>query len=514
MKLFRSIATVGGFTMASRFFGFIRTILTASYLGAGLISDALEIAIKFPSFLRRLFAEGAFNAAFIPFFAGNLAEFGEASAKSLAEEILAFLIFFLLILVILVEIFMGDLMPIVVPGFIKTPERLHYAIEFTRITFPFIFFISLTALYSGILNSFDRFAAVASSPMAGNVAIIAIVLSQATSFPTPGHAFAVSILICGIVQCMWVWLPALKLNMALKIIYPRFTPQVKNFLIRFGPAAASSGVVQVNILIGMVIASYLPAGGVSYIAYADRLNQLPLSVIGTAIGTALLPLLSRQIRSGHHEKALHSQNEALEFAMILTLPATVGLIALAHPMVTVLFERNAFNALASLATSHALMAFAAGLPAYIMIKIFSACFFAHQNTHTPLKAAAIAVVVDIGLSILFIRPFQHVGIGLATAIAAWVNAILLGYLLWKKGYFIIDERLKKIIPKYILVTLFTFLYLKFSVVIFKFWELETAFLKTAILCFIILSGIAFFFLLAKLLGAINFKELKLKFQGT
>lgn len=512
MKLFRSIATVGGFTMGSRLLGFIRTVLTASYLGATGISDALEIAIKFPSFLRRLFAEGAFNASFVPLFAGCLASERKDSARSVAEEILSIFVCVLLVIVILVEVFMTYIIPIVVPGFAQTPQRLFYAVEFTRITFPFIFFISLTALYSGILNSFDRFAAVASSPMIGNFFIIVTVLSLATVLPTPGHAFSLGVLICGVVQFVWVWVPAMKLGMGLRLIRPRITPQVKKFLIKLGPAAASSGVVQLNILIGMVIASFLPAGGVSYISYADRLNQLPLSVIGTAIGTALLPLLSKQIRSEETEKAHQSQNDALEMALLLTLPATVGLFTLANPLVTVLFERKAFDTFASLQTSYTLMAFSCGLPAYVLIKIFSSCFFARQNTRTPLKAAAIAVVVDVVLSILLIGPLKHVGIGVATATSAWVNACLLGYFLWRRGGFVMSAHLKSIIPKFFGVSLLTGVYLKVTQPLFATWLKGPFFYKSLALGILIASAIVLFFGLARALGAFSFRAFKKKFQ--
>lgn len=512
MKLFRSIATVGFYTMASRFFGFIRTILTASYLGAGAISDALEIAIKFPSFLRRLFAEGAFNAAFVPLFAGTLAEDGQEKAKSMAEEILAVFLLTLFILVLLVEIFMGDLIPLLLPGFKKTPERLCYAIAFTRITFPFIFFISLTALYSGILNSLDRFAAVAASPMAGNMAIIATIMAFSSQMQSPGHAFAVGVILCGVIQLLWVWVPALRLGYGLRIIWPRITPAVKGFLVKLGPAAASSGVVQLNILLGMAIASYLPEGGVSYLSYADRLNQLPLSVIGTAIGTAILPLLSRQIRSGRQDTAFTSQNDALEVALFLTLPATVGLMVLAHPLVVGLFQREAFNAHCSTETAHALMAFALGLPAYILSKIFSAFFFAHQNTRTPLKSAVISVGVDLILSILLIGPYGHIGIALATALSAWVNAIIMGFLLIKRGYFVMNPRLKYLLPRYGVVTLVTAFYLQWVKDLFESWLYQGLVMKVSALSFLVASGLLVFFGFARLWGIIHWKRLTLVSQ--
>lgn len=513
MQLFRSIATVGLYTIGSRVFGFVRTVMTASFLGATGISDALEVAIKFPSFLRRLFAEGAMNAAFIPLFAGRLAEKGEKDAKSFAEEILALLVFVLLGLVILVEIFMPYVMDVFVPGFRATPERMQYAIEFSRITFPFIFFISLTALYGGILNSVDRFALVASSPMAGNMAIIAVVFCFAYQMPTPGHAFATGVLVCGVVQFLWVWIPSLRRGIGLKVRMPKITYRVHDFLKKFIPAAASSGVVQINIFIGMIISSFLPAGSVSYLAYADRLNQLPLSVVGTAIATALLPLMSKQIRLKDMQKAKESQRDAVEMALFLTLPATVGLIVLALPMVVALFQHKAFTAADSVATSYALMAYASGLPAYIMLKIFASVFFAHQDTRTPFVTAAIAVVIDVVLSIALIQVMGHVGIALATSLSAWVNALLMGSLLIKKGHFYVDERLKFTFSRFALVGLTTALFLKLLQVKIHPFFLESNFtLKVILLVGMVTSGLTLFFVLLKALKVVDFKDFSRKFK--
>lgn len=447
MRLIKSIATVGGFTIGSRLVGFLREVLTASLLGAGPAADALVLAIKLPSFFRRLFAEGAFNAAFVPIFAGLLATNGEKDARSFAEKILTILTCSLLFLVIFVELFLPYILPVILPGFKQTPERLQYAIEFTRITFPFIFFISLTALYSGILNSLDRFAAGASSPMAGNLAIIAVVLSLHDTFQSPGFAFAMGVTACGILQLLWVLIPSWKHGMRLRLRKPSLSPSVRKFFVVMGPAAMGSGVVQINLFIGAFIASWLPTGAISYMNYADRLNQLPLSVIGAAVGTALLPLLSKEIRQGNEERAQFNQSTALEFSLFLVLPAMTGLMCMAPELIKMVFQRGAFSAEDTQATALTLQAFAIGLPAYVMIKVFSSIFFARQDTKTPIITAGIGIIVDIFLSIILMQTLAQVGIALATAAAAWVNAFLLAFILWRQGHLPLTQQLVNYLPK-------------------------------------------------------------------
>lgn len=514
MKLVKSITTVGGYTIGSRAVGFLREILTASFLGAGPAADALVVAIKLPSFFRRLFAEGAFNAAFIPIFAGILATDGEASARSFAEKILTLLTSALLLLVIAVELFLPTVLPILVPGFAHTPERLQYTIEFTRITFPFIFFISLTALYSGVLNSLDKFAAAASSPMAGNLAIIAVVLSMHDSFHSPGDAFALGITACGILQLLWVIIPAWKSGMRLTFRKPSLSPSVRKFFCVVGPAAMGSGVVQINLFIGAFIASWLPTGAISYMNYADRLNQLPLSVVGVAVSTALLPLLSRQIRQGNKEGATFSQNTALEFSLFLVLPAMTGLICMAPALIRMVFERGAFTPEDTAATSMTLQAFAIGLPAYVMIKVFSSSFFARQDTVTPIKTAAIGIIVDIGLSIVLMQYFAQVGIALATAAAAWINVILLAAILWKKGHLQISTALKQFFPR--ITACCALMALVLMTIQWQMGEAMTnfgPFTHTAVTISLVTLGVGIFAVAAHLTGAMRFDHIRNLYKG-
>ena len=443
MKLLKSLTTVSGYTIGSRVAGFLRETITASLLGSGAAADALIVAIKLPSLLRRLLAEGAFNAAFVPMFAGMIAKDGKDSAKNFAEEVFSVLVVFLMVFVVVMEFAMPWLTPIFVPGFKETPERLEMAITFSRLTFPFILFISLTALYSGILNSFEKFAAAAASPMMGNIFIIAFVMTLSTYITNSGVLIAAAITGCGIVQLLWVLVPAIRSGTVLRILPPRNTPNLKRFLFRMGPAALGSGVHQVNIVIGTAIASLLPVGGISYLHYAERLNQFPLSVIGTALSVVLLPFLAKSIRKGRHQDAQSIQTQGIELAMLLTIPSAVALFILAEPLIKMLYQHGAFDAQSARYTSYALMAYSLGLPAYVLTKIFNTTFYALEDTVTPLITAIVAVMVDVVFSLILLKPFQHVGIAFATAISAWVNVALLGYLLNRKDFFSINNHLKK-----------------------------------------------------------------------
>ncbi|MBS0272327.1 MAG: murein biosynthesis integral membrane protein MurJ [Proteobacteria bacterium] len=513
MNLIRSITTVGGYTIGSRLFGFVREVLTASFLGAGATADALAVAIRVPSMFRRLFAEGAFNASFVPLFAGLLATKGKEEARTFAEQILTLWAGILFLFLIGIELFLPLLIPLAVPGFQTTPGRLYYVVEFSRITFPFVFFISMTALYSGILNSMDKFAVVASSPMIGNMVIVAIVLGFYDKFSSPGYAFSWGIMACGISQWLWVWIPSLKAGMGLRFRWPRFDANIKKFFKVLAPAAFGSGVVQINLFIGTFIASWLPVGAISYLNYADRLNQLPLSVIGVAVSTALLPILSRQIRTETWEKAYHTQNQAIEFSMFLTLPAALSLIFLADPFIMIVFERGAFTAQDTAATALTLQALAIGLPAYVLIKVFSSSFFARQDTLTPVYTACAGIFVDIILSIVLMGTYHQVGIAFATAAAAWVNASLLGFLLWYQGHFTFEIRLKKFMSRMALTCVGTIILLKSLRSLFYPFFLEGEITRSLSVIGLVSFSLVGFFLLSHFIGALRFNELKLMFSS-
>jgi putative peptidoglycan lipid II flippase len=452
MALGRWVATVGGYTLGSRLLGFIRDILIAATLGAGPVSDAFFVAFKLPNFLRRLFAEGAFNAAFVPLFSSELEENGRASAKAFAEEVLAVLLCVLLLLVVVAQIVMPWLMYALAPGFADDPEKFDLTVQLTRIAFPYILFISLVSLLGGMLNSLYRFAAAAATPIILNLTLIGALLGLSHVTETPGHALAIGVSAAGVLQFAWLIVALRRAGIALRLLRPRLTPRVKRMLILIAPAALGAGVAQINLLVDVIIASLLPEGAVSYLYYADRINQLPLGVIGVAVGTALLPLLSRQLRASEDEAAGHAQNRAIEGALLITLPAAAALMIIAEPAISVLFERGAFSAAAAAASADALIAYAAGLPSFVMIKVLVPGYFARQDTRTPVRIAIICLTMNIAFNLILMGPLGHVGIALATTLSGWLNAALLARGLHQRGYFTADKRLRQRMPRMLLAT--------------------------------------------------------------
>jgi putative peptidoglycan lipid II flippase len=441
MALLRSIATVGGYTLISRFLGFARDILIAALLGAGPIADAFFVAFKLPNFFRRLFAEGAFNAAFVPLFSGRLASEGLASAQVFATSVLSVMVAFLYVFVTLLQIGMPFVMYGFAPGFTDDPEKFQLAVELTRITFPYLLFISLVSLLGGVLNSLGRFAAAAATPIILNIVLIGALLGATPFLPSAGHALAWGVSAAGAAQFVWLVVACYRAGMSLPLHWPRLTPGVRRVLRLMLPGAVGAGVVQINLLIDIVIASLLPTGAISYLYYADRVNQLPLGVVGIAIGTALLPLLSRQLREGSLDDARNSMNRGIEVALLLTVPAAAALLVIAEPIIKVLFERGEFSAATATATAQALAAYAVGLPAYVLVKVLGPGYFAREDTVTPVKIAIVCVAVNVILNLSLIHFLAHVGIALATAISAWLNAFLLATILHKRGHHGFDDRL-------------------------------------------------------------------------
>lgn len=438
MSFLRSAVTVGSGTLLSRVLGFVRDILIAAMLGAGPLADAFFVSFRLPNLFRRLFAEGAFNSAFVPLFAGRLAAQGEAEARKFAEQSLSVLLSILFVLTIVAEIFMPALMFLLAPGFAGNEEQFANVVLFGRIMFPYLLFVSLVALYGGILNSLMQFAAAALTPVLFNSILIVALALIIPAFGWPGETLSWAVAVAGVAQFLMLVVVAHRSGMRLRLPWPRLTPDVKRLLALTGPGALSGGIAQINLFIGTIIAS-LHAGAVSYLYYADRLYQVPLSAIGTAIGVVLLPDLSRRLREGNETGALWSQNRALEFGLLLTLPAALALLIIPREIVDVMFTRGAFTQADADATAMAAAAFAAGLPAYVMIKIFSPVFYSRENTLTPLKFAAAGVALNIVLSIGLYFWIGFISIPIATSMAAWLNAGLLWWSLLRRGHMKLDE---------------------------------------------------------------------------
>ncbi|HIJ61064.1 MAG TPA: murein biosynthesis integral membrane protein MurJ [Rhodospirillaceae bacterium] len=447
MSLGKAIATIGGLTVLSRITGLAREMLVARYLGAGTVADAFFVAFRFPNLFRSLFAEGAFNAAFVPLFAGKLEGEGRDAARAFAEECLAVLGWSVLAFVAVMEIVMPWAMYGLAPGFDDVPGKMALATEMARITFPYLLFISMVSLQSGVLNSLGRFAAAAGTPILLNLTSMAVLVALVPYTETPGHAMAFGVFASGIAQFLWLVFSVRSAGMVLRPVRPRLSPEVRLMLRRVVPGAVGAGVYQVNLLINTMIASSVANGAVSYLNYADRVNQLPLGVVGIAIGTALLPLLSRQLRAGDEAGAVDSQNRAMELGLLLTLPAALALVVIALPVVVVVYQRGSFNAGDSLAVAAALKAFALGLPAYVLVKALTPAFFARHDTRTPVRVAMVTMVANVVFNLALMGPLKHVGMALSTALAAWLNVILLAWFLRRRGYFVVDARLRSRAPR-------------------------------------------------------------------
>jgi putative peptidoglycan lipid II flippase len=446
MALLRSVATVGGYTMLSRVLGFVRDMMTAALLGAGPVTDAFFVALRLPNLFRSLFAEGAFSAAFVPLFAGMVAKDGHPHAKLFAEDALAALLVALVVFVIAGEAATPWLLHILAPGFAADPDKFALTVALTRITFPYLLFISLVALQGGVLNSLERFAATAVTPTLLNLFLIGALLLVR---PISGEALAWAVTLAGIAQFLWLMVSCWQAGLPLSLPRPRFSPEVQRLVRLMLPGVFGAGATQLNLVISTAIASLLPTGAVSYLYYADRLEQLPLGVVGYAVGTAILPPLSRHVRMGDNAGAIETQNRGLELAFLLTLPAAVALGVAALPILEVLFQRGAFGPAEAHATAGALAAYAAGLPAFVLVKVMAPGFFARHDTATPVKIALAAIGVNVVLTTTLglLTPLAHVGVACATSAAGWVNALLLIYLLHRRGHFALDRRARRSLPR-------------------------------------------------------------------
>jgi len=439
--VFRNVLTVGAWTAASRVLGFLRDIAIAARLGAGSEADAFFVALKLPNFFRRLFGEGAFAAAFVPLFASALASEGREAARRIAEGALSVMVAALAALTLAAILFMPQAMALLAPGFVDEPERFGLAVALTRITFPYLLLICVVALVSGVLNGLDRFGAAAAAPSLFNLCLIAGLFAAPGLGLGGAEGLAFGVAAAGVAQLVLVAGAVARAGMPLALPPPRLSPEVRTLLNRMVPGAIGAGVTQINLMIDVIIASLLPEGAIAFLYYADRVAQLPLGVIGTALGTALLPTLSREVRLGEGARAGETQNRAIELALLLTLPAAAGLVAAALPIVSVLFERGAFGAEASDATARALAAYGFGLPAFVLVKVFAPGFFARGDTRTPVQVAVACVALNLVFNLALIRPLGHVGIAVATSLSAWANAGALAYLLRRQGRWREDRRL-------------------------------------------------------------------------
>lgn len=423
MSLHKNVITVGGLTFISRIFGYVRDVFFAAILGASVLNDAFIIAFRLPNLFRTIFGEGAFNASFVPLFSHVQNKYGKEKAMKFAQSVQTLLILSLITLCAMMMFFMPEFMALTAPGYTEDKETFDLIVLLGRITFPYIIFASLMAFYGGILNSSGKFYAFASAPILLNIVFI-IFVPFSNLFPSAAHAMSYAAIIGGIVELLWMMYFASKINFVVKLAKPEITDEVKKLIYRMGPGLLGSGVAQINIWISTIIASFI-IGGNSFLYYADRIYQLPLAIIGTAMGTVLLPVLSKNFSSGNIKEAIATQNKAIDFCMLLTIPATLGIAFLSYDLIHVLFEHGNFTNEATVKTANALFVFSFGLPAYVLIKVFSSSFFALGDTKTPVKIAFLSLIMNVCISLALLPYYQHVAVAFGSVVAAWFNCLAL-----------------------------------------------------------------------------------------
>src|SRR5215218_1435653 len=437
--MLRRIFTVGGYTLLSRITGFARDIMLAAILGAGPVADAFFVALRLPNHFRAIFAEGAFNAAFVPAYA-HLHGRSEASAKLFADRIFTLLLSAQIVLLMVACLFMPQVIAILAPGFSGDPARGELAISLTRITFPYLLLITLVTLYGGMLNVMHRFASAAAAPIFLNLSMMAT-LALAAFFPGAGYAAAWGVLIAGILEFTLLAGDATRSGILPRFAIPRLDQDVRAFFRALGPATIGSMGTQVALFADTIIATFLPAGALSALYYADRLNQLPIGVIGIAIGTVLLPEMSRRLTAEDHAGAAKSQRRAFDFTLLFSIPFVAAFLTVPDTIMRAMFARGAFTKGDAAAAGATLAAYAVGLIPFVLIRSAVATFYARKDTATPVKAALTGVAVNVALKILLVGSLAQIGLALATAVGAWINLLLVIGFAVRAGYLSLDRTL-------------------------------------------------------------------------
>ena len=506
MNLLSSTSVFSFYTLASRFLGYFRDILIAVFLGASIYADAFFVAFRIPNTFRRLFAEGVFNAAFIPSYTSENLKRKE-DGKKFADEVLNLLIVILLLIVFLVEIFTPFFVYIIAPGFYEDVEKFNLSIELTRITFPFLLFVSLSSFFAAILNSYNKFAAGAAAPIILNIFLIfSLFISYFLDLDfVLNLSYAVSL--AGFFQLLFLiyfskryYFPSI--NFRIKI-----TEKVKFFLNKLLPSIFSSGVTQINILVGTIIASF-EAGAVSYLYYADRIYQINLAIAGIAVGTVALPELAKTLKLRKLDEASKVQNKSIELCLLLSIPACFGLIIASEEITNALFGYGSFSKGDVELTAKALIYFGYGVPAFALIKVLSNFFFARDNTKLPFYISFLSVVLNVSISLIFFERIGFLIIPLATSIATWAAVFIYLVLLSKHDYFKFKTFLIVNVIKIITSALIMVLFLHFGINFFEDNLIYDNYYKSFYLIMLIVFAAIIFLIISNLLGVLKIKNFK------
>ena len=514
MSLFKSVATFGGLTFISRITGFLRDMVLANFLGAGAMADAFVVAFKLPNLFRSLFAEGAFTSAFVPIFSQKLVSEGKKKSVFFAAQAIAVLVVIVGLFVVLFEIFMPYIVDILAPGFRDDVGKMELATQLCRITFPFLLLISIVSFQGGILNSYEKFAAPATAPIILNLTMIFAAFVFVPFMPSAAHGIAWGITLAGVLEVLWLYMALKRIDVTIhpyihiaKIMH---NPEIRLLFKRIAPGVVGAGIYQINMAVDTILVSLVGTGAVSWLYYANRLQQLPLGVVGAAISVALLPILSKYLKAQNTEEALKTQNKAVEYGFLLSFPAAVLLIILAEPIVTLLFQHGKFLPSDAVKTAYAVVAYAVGLPCYVITKALMPNFFARGDTVTPVKYSAVSFTANLTFNLILMQYFGHIGIAMATTIAAFVSLgqYILG--LKKRGYWQFTKPLVVQMLKIAFISVITgalvyglsyILSVNFGALLrHKLWLLvELGFLGA--------FALAIFLISAKITGVIDFREI-------
>ena len=509
MNLIKSTGTFGFYTIISRLLGYLRDILIAIFLGTGLLADAFFVAFRIPNTFRRLFAEGTFNAAFVPSYTSELVK-GKKKSNIFANKIFNLLFLALLFLVLVAEIFMPIVVNLIAPGFVEDSEKIKIAIDLTRITFPFLMFVSLSSFFGGILNSHNKFAAASAAPIILNIIMIGILFSGKYLGDELVYYLSYGVSIAGLIQLIFLYkfvrkFFSIKINFKFNI-----DKKVKNFFKKLLPSIFSSGVTQINILVGTIIASF-QTSAVSYLYYADRIYQINLAIAGIAIGVVVLPQLSKHIYLKKKNKILKIQNKALELSMFLSLPASVALFVGSEEIISALFGYGSFSNEAVLNSAKALYYFGLGLPAFAFIKVFSTFFFANNDTKTPFYISLISVIINILISLYYFKSIGFIIIPIATSISSWFNSIVLFIYLKNRNLFKFNNIFVISFFKIFSASIFMGLFFNYLISIFQNQLVYEYNFKSFYLILSVLLALCFYLIISFFFKAFNYKDLQLRY---
>jgi putative peptidoglycan lipid II flippase len=443
------LLSVGGFTLLSRVAGFVRDILMAAILGAGPMSDAFMVAFRLPNNFRAIFAEGAFNAAFLPRYTAAETKSGHtptSDATRFANDVFAWQAAAQMVLLVLALVFMREIVAVMAPGFADDPAQMQLAVVLSRITFPYLVCIAVVTQLSAMLNAVGKFRAAAAAPILLNAAMIATLLG-ASWFPSAAYAAAYGVLAAGFLQLLFLVWAAARSGLHLRLGIPRWRPEVRGFLSALGAATIGAGSVQIGLFLDTLIASFLPPGDLTALYYADRINQLPMGIIGIALGTVLLPEMSAKLAAGSEKQASIAQNRAVILGMLLTLPCITAFFLVPDLLMRALFVRGAFDASAAAQSATALVAYGVGLPAFVLVRCVVPSFYARGDTATPVRATVVSVAANIGMKIALVWGLDLgvAGIALGTSFGAWVNFAMLAFMARRRRILVATPELKRAI---------------------------------------------------------------------